>query len=249
MTLVLVLLGLGVVIGTISQRATGMGFALLMAPFFALVFGPKDGVLLMNLGGGFSALIVLAQVWRDVDWKRFGLLIAGALPSGYLGAWVVTRLDSSVLQIILGLLLIAALSVSTMSKKRGEPRLFAPGALLAGGISGFTNATAGIGGPPVAIYAQRSGWAQKNFSATLQPVFAVMSFSAFGAKTLLAGMEPGLTWWIYPGMIVLILVGQWLAQFVTPLVKDSLARTLVIIFCYIGAVSAVVDGVIELVSR
>lgn len=50
MAVVLPMLGVGVLFGTMSQRITGMGFALFMAPFFALAFGPYEGVLLINIG-------------------------------------------------------------------------------------------------------------------------------------------------------------------------------------------------------
>jgi len=97
MTMVFAALAGGVVLGTVFQRVTGMGFALLMAPFFAIVFGPYEGILLMNLGGAVSSLLMLSRVWRDVDWGRFLMLSSAAIPSGIIAGLVITRLDQPTL--------------------------------------------------------------------------------------------------------------------------------------------------------
>ena len=56
-----------------------MGFALIAAPVLILLVGPFDGVLLVNLGGAVSSLIVLVRVWRNVDWRQFRRLVIPAV--------------------------------------------------------------------------------------------------------------------------------------------------------------------------
>jgi|AntAceMinimDraft_12_1070368.scaffolds.fasta_scaffold13526_2 hypothetical protein len=243
MTLVLALLGVGVVVGAAAQRVTGMGFALLMAPFFALFFGPYEGILLMNVGGLVSSSLVLYTVWRDVDWQRFSLLLLGAIPGGVLGALVATRLDSATLQIIVGLVLIAGLTASLAIAPRATSSSPVIGALLAGSVSGLTNATAGIGGPPIGIYAVSTGWKQHYLAATLQPLFIALSASALLVKSLLSGAAPALDWWIYPSMVALIVAGLGVGSALKTHVNEVAARRAVVVFCYVGAISAVIDGV------
>lgn len=242
MILTFVFLGIGVVLGTASQRITGMGFALIMAPFFALVFGPYEGVLLMNVGGLVSSALVLSKVWRDVDWKIFLLLLAGAIPGGLVGGLIATTLDPEPLQILVGVVLILGLSASLFISPRPYGGSRPGAALLAGSVSGITNAVAGIGGPPIAIYALSTGWPQRYLAATLQPLFVTISMSALVVKTVLSGAVPGLSWWIYPTMMVLIIVGLRLGGVLKPFVKEDWARKAVITFCYLGAFSTVVDG-------
>lgn len=248
MALVFSLLAIGVVVGTIFQRVTGMGFALLMASFFAIAFGPYEGILLMNFAGAVSSLIVLFRVWRDVDWKKFGAMISAALPSGFLAGLLVTRLEPVTLQILVGVVLILGLSVSlfvTFPKDTsGGPGL----ALAAGAVSGFTNAAAGTGGPPIGIYAQATGWEQKYFAATLQPTFFVMGVSAFASKILIAGEWPALDWWLYAAVVVCVLVGLVLGEKVKKRVNEAAARLIVIVFCYLGALSAIADGLYTLLT-
>jgi len=248
MTIVLAALAAGVVLGTVFQRVTGMGFALLMAPFFAIVFGPYEGILLMNLGGAVSSLLMVSRVWRDVDWGRFFIITSAAIPSGIMAGLVITRLDAPTLQILVGVVLILGLSASLFHKP--APARSSPSGLAfaAGAVSGFTNAAAGIGGPPVGIYAQATGWPQRNFAATLQPVFFVISVSAFASKTIISGGLPGLEWWIYPSMVVFIVVGLTLGELSRKWIDDRLARFVVIVFCYFGAASAIVDGVVGMVQ-
>jgi len=248
MTMVFAALAGGVVLGTVFQRVTGMGFALLMAPFFAIVFGPYEGILLMNLGGAVSSLLMLSRVWRDVDWGRFLMLSSAAIPSGIIAGLVITRLDQPTLQILVGVVLILGLSASLFL--RPAPARSSPSGLAfaAGAVSGFTNAAAGIGGPPVGIYAQATGWPQRNLAATLQPVFFVISVSAFASKTIISGGLPGLAWWIYPSMVLFIVVGLTVGELSKKWIDDRLARLAVIVFCYFGAASAIVDGVIAMVQ-
>jgi len=240
--LTLTLLGIGVVLGTASQRITGMGFALLMAPFFALVFGAYEGVLLMNVGGLVSSALVLSKVWRDVDWKRFALLFAGAIPGGILGGTIAITLNSATLQIVVGMVLVMGLSASLLITPRQHKGSLPGGALLAGCVSGLTNATAGIGGPPIGIYALSTGWPQRHFSATLQPLFVAISISALVVKMAFSGATPGLSWWMYLAMVCLILLGLRLGGILKPLVKEEVGRKAVVLFCYVGAVSALIDG-------
>jgi uncharacterized membrane protein YfcA len=248
MALIFSFLAVGVVVGTIFQRVTGMGFALLMAPFFAIVFGPYEGILLMNFAGAASSLIVLFRVWRDVDWKKFATMASAALPSGFLAGLLVTRLEPVSLQIMVGVVLILGLSVSLFvtfpEAKSGGPGL----AFAAGAVSGFTNAAAGTGGPPIGIYAQATGWEQKHFAATLQPTFFVMGVSAFASKTIIAGELPALDWWLYVAVLVCIPIGLALGEKVKKRVNEDAARLIVIVLCYLGALSAIADGVVTLVS-
>ena len=51
MTTELLFLPLGVVAGALTQRVTGIGFALVCAPLLVLIAGPFEGVVLSNLLG------------------------------------------------------------------------------------------------------------------------------------------------------------------------------------------------------
>jgi len=246
--LVLPILGLGVVFGTMSQRISGMGFALFMAPFFVIAFGPYEGVLLINIGGAFSSAIMFARVWRDVDWSRFWLILFTSIPGALLGAFVVTQLDDATLQVMVGgLLLVGLISMQLANPAPGaiNPRT---GAVVAGVASGFTNGTAGFGAPAIAIYGLLVKWPQRSFAATLQPLFVVISLAALVLKTSFSGQPPGLDWWLYPTMLALIVVGMVLGEKLGHFINEDLSRRIVVVLCYVGASSAVVTGLVQMMG-
>lgn len=68
-----------VVMGAGMQRITGMGFALVAAPFLVLLLGPVEGVVLVNVCGAVTAGAIIVRVVRDIDWKRYAALTASAV--------------------------------------------------------------------------------------------------------------------------------------------------------------------------
>jgi hypothetical protein len=59
----LLFLPLGVVAGALTQRVTGVGFALVCAPLLVLIAGPFEGVVLANL---LSLTVNLVRVRRGL---------------------------------------------------------------------------------------------------------------------------------------------------------------------------------------
>lgn len=240
---------LGVVFGALAQRVSGMGFAMLVGPLFVLAFGAFEGVLLINILGAFVSLIILTKVWRLVVWRYYFKLVPPAIATIFVGSWVTVWLDSDVLQVIVGLVIMAGLTLSILSV-RAEPRIIVGKYLpVAGFFSGFSSSTAGIGGPPMGIYGILSGWEQRQFSATLQPFFVTLGTLSFVVKVALSGTPPTIVWWLWLVLIALTLVGLWLGQVLAPRVNVEQARQLVILICYAGAILATADGVISLVNR
>lgn len=74
MTTELVLSCLSVAAGALTQRVTGIGFALVSAPLLVLVAGPYQGVVLANLLSLLVALGVFASTWSQTEWRRGVLL-------------------------------------------------------------------------------------------------------------------------------------------------------------------------------
>ena len=74
-----------VALGATVQRATGLGFALVAAPFLVVLLGPLSGVTLANLLSAAVNLVVLAVTARALNGRLAGQMIAGvvlALPLG-----------------------------------------------------------------------------------------------------------------------------------------------------------------------
>lgn len=240
---------LGVVVGALAQRVSGMGFAMLTGSLFVLAFGPFEGVLIINILGAFVSLIILTKVWRLVVWRYYWKLVPTAIVTIFVGSWVTIWLDSDVLQVIVGLVIIVGLTLSIVSV-RAEPRIIVGRYLpVAGFFSGFSSSTAGIGGPPMGIYGILSGWEQRQFSATLQPFFVTLGTLSFLVKVGLSSTPPSIAWWMWPLLVGLTLIGLWLGEVVVPWVNVEQARQLIVVICYAGAILATADGFFSLATR
>ena len=239
MTLTLILLPLGVVAGALTQRVTGIGFALVCAPLLVVIAGPFEGVVLANLLSLTVAAVVFATHWRDVDWRRAGLLAAPALLTIPLGAWVARSVPPAPLMVGIGLLVIVALGAVVLSARARVLRGTA-GAVGAGAASGFMNVTAGVGGPAVVLYAVSADWEHRRFVATFQ-VYAVVtnlaSLAFKGGLPAISAAELGVS---FAGLVLGLLGGEVLARHV----DHRVARRLAIGLALTGAVFTVVKGVL-----
>jgi uncharacterized membrane protein YfcA len=238
-----VLIGLAVFAGAIAQRVSGMGFALVAAPALVLLIGPFDGVLMVNLCGAASALIVCTRVWRDIRWKHYFLLAIPALLAIIPGALISIAVSGPNLQIGVGVLLGVALTASLVVTRGNFTTPAVPTGIVAGSVSGLMSATAGISGPAVGIFAVLTGWEHRSFAATVQPFFVTLGLSAFISKIIATGGAlPDHEWWLWLVVIGCTLAGLTAGELVAKRVSMPVARASVIVISYLGALVAIVDG-------
>lgn len=245
-------LAAAVFVGAGTQRVTGLGFALVASPFVVLLTDPFNGVLLVNLCGTLTALVVLVQVWRDVDVRRAGLLLGPAVVAVLPGAWVARNLPGPVLSVVVGGLVLAALAAVLGRGRTRRPADATPdlggavrdvsASLLAGAGSGFMNVTAGVGGPAITVYAISTSWPQRSFAATAQLIFATLGVASLLAKGSLPSL-PAAGWALVgAGLTVGVLVGNRLSD----RVPARRARQAVVALALTGAAITVVKGVVQL---
>lgn len=239
-------IALAILIGAAAQRVSGMGFALTAAPVLVLLIGPFDGVLLVNLAGAVSAGIVISRVWRNIDWRQFALLTIPALIAIIPGAYISVLLGGPALQITVGVILVVALTISLLIHRAEKVVPRTPAALLSGVASGFMSATAGIGGPGVAVYAVLTRWEHRTFAATIQPFFVMLGLTSFITKVVLSEQGlPDYEWWVWPLVIVCTLIGLALGEWVSKIVSVRAARITVIVISYLGGIAAIIDGLFD----
>lgn len=234
-------LATAVLVGAGTQRVTGLGFALVSTPFVVLVTDPFNGVVLVNILGVVTALLVLGPLWRQVEPRRAAMLTWPAVLAVLPGAWVARNVAAPVLAVLVGGLVLVAL-VAVIASERARVLRGGAGAVVAGSLSGFMNATAGAGGPALTVYAVSTGWQHRRFAATAQLVFAVQGIASLVAK----GHWPSLpaTGWILvaAGLAVGIVAGNVLAHHV----PAQRARTFVVALALVGAAITVVKGLSQL---
>lgn len=239
-----------VFVGAVSQRVTGLGFALIAAPLLTLLAGPYQGIVLANALALLVASTVLVSSWRQVDLRQAARLVPTGLVGVLPGVWVARRLPQGPLQMAIGLLVLAGLGAAVLRSGVLRPAggagaassgLAAPGSAFtatAGAASGFMTATAGVGGPALTVYALSSGWEQTAFAATAQISFFTQAALSLGFK----GVQD------LPGAVACTVLvaaagtGLAIGHRLAPRIPADLARRAMIVMAAAGALSTTVKG-------
>ncbi len=238
MTPALVAAALAVVVGAALQRTTGLGFTLTAGPFLVLVLPPYEGVALANLLSMAVCAVVLVRSWRDVQLRRGAQIVAGAVLALLPGAYVARTLPAPALFVLIGSVVTAAGLVAAFD--RPLPLLAGrPGAFLAGAASGFGNVTAGVGGPPLAVYATTTRWPRAAFVPTAQAVGLATNAMSLAAKHD-ARLHPATV----AGFLALMLLGVLCGGPLARRMSDRVARALVLALAITGGLVAVGKGLL-----
>ena len=235
--------GVAVAVGAAMQRISGMGVGLIAAPVLSLLLGPVDGVLLVNLLAVINAATNTWGMRADVDWQKFApialAMVLGVVP----GARVVANAPTDVLLILVGALLLIALSIVTLGKRYVPQVEGALPAAVSGAIGGFMNTLAGVAGPAITVYAEAARWPQKVYAATLQPIFLVGGSLSFTVKVLsgaadITAIEPALWAATLTALVAGIAAGTKLA----PRVPSTIAHRIALGLAFLGGATALVRG-------
>lgn len=237
-----------IIIGGVSQRVTGMGFALVTAPFLVLLLGPVGGVLVVNVCAAMTSSLILLRVRRDVAWRRFAVLgtasVVGILP----GSVLAQAAPSAWLELVVGTLVLLALASSLLARRAPAVRGQAS-AVVTGLVAGAMNSTAGVGGPAFSVYAVASRWPQTSFAATLQPLFITTGLVSFGSKLAIEPSSlPPLAWWVWVGIAAALGAGVLLGDRVAHHLSARTARAGLLVVAATGAATIAVRGAVELLT-
>lgn len=239
-TTVIVLACAAVFLGALAQRTTGLGFALVASPLLIATLGPVAGVALGNMLSVCICLVVLSRVWRDVLWRPFFLLSIPAVITVPLGAWVVKNTPTSTLAVLVGgLALIAVLIVAISGQTFLLPGR--SGAMIAGGVSGFMNATAGVGGPVIVIHAITERWPHAVFLGTGQVFFLFINVLSLWSK----GM-PDANVWLWLSVALSLIGGAVAGEFAARHISAKTARALVLVLASVGSISVIIRGLLSI---
>lgn len=238
-------LALAMLVGAVTQRITGMGFALLCAPFIVLLLGPEQGVTLSNLCGVAMGGIAVLTARGRLDWGMVGKLSAGAAFGVVAGTVIALTVDRRILMMVIGCIVVMSMAAIAVLSERRSVRLPAQSVYAAGVLSGLFSATSGVGGPPISAWAVTSRATPPNFALSIQPYFALTAGGAVAAKLALGGPNtfPMLTaaeWLVVAGSVA---AGWAIGARLQPRLSRVLVRRLLLIIATIGGISLIVGGV------
>jgi uncharacterized membrane protein YfcA len=159
-----------VLVGTLAQSVSGIGFSLVCGPLLVAALGAAQGVRLGLVLSLVLNIVLVVRYRAEVD--RHGALrllvpTALALPlCAVLARGVPARpAEAAAGAVVLaGALLLAA--GARWHAARGRT-----GAVLAGVVAAGTTVVASVAGPPIALWAANAGWPAAVQRATLQAYF------------------------------------------------------------------------------
>ncbi|MEV0638498.1 sulfite exporter TauE/SafE family protein [Streptomyces sp. NPDC050619] len=231
-----VLLPAIVLLGSSVQWLTGMGFALVAVPALVLLLGPSDGVVLANCAAGAICVVGLAGGWRQVRPAAMVPLCAAAACTVPAGTWLTRQLPEPELLLVMGGLVTAAVLL-VMRGVRVAALRGTRGAVAAGALGGFMNSAAGVGGPPISLYAVNAGWTVREFVPNAMFYGVIVNAFSVASNGL-----PELSAAQWASVVTAMAVGGVIGRGLAGRIPETRARQLVLSLALVGGVTAVGKG-------
>jgi uncharacterized protein len=174
--------------GAAVQSATGFGFALVLSPALFAVMDPVEAVTALLVLGAALNLLILFEGGRPehVDWRALAPMLLAALPGLAVGAVALTQLSKEVLQVAVGVAVIAAAGWQLRQRRGARVRHIGSAAGLAAGFaSGALTTSISVSGPPLVLWLEAHGVRPEEFRASLAASFLALNVAG-GAVLLFA---------------------------------------------------------------
>ncbi|MGB3740508.1 MAG: sulfite exporter TauE/SafE family protein [Castellaniella sp.] len=232
---IFMLIGLAVFIAAFAQGSSGMGFAMLSAPIVTLFAPGLIPVMLLVLMIPLNAYVG----WREraaIDWRGVKLISIGRFAGTFLGLWILLVVNLHQLSLLIGWSTLIAAIVALLSPSFD---LGKKGLGLVGLITGITETSTGVGGPPLALaYQHKSGSVLRSTVALCFLVGEVISIVvlAIGGKvdthTLLVSLQ----------MLPFLVLGSYASKFVHHRLDGPLLRYLVLGFSSVSGIVVILQA-------
>jgi uncharacterized protein len=177
--------------GAAVQSATGFGFALVLSPALFAVMDPVEAVTALLVLGLALNLLVLFEGGRPehVDWRALAPMLVAAVPGLAIGAVALTRLSKELLQVAVGVAVIAAAGWQLRERAGGHRPVPPAAAWGAGFASGALTTSISVSGPPLVLWLEARGVRPAEFRASLAASF--LALNLVGGVVLLAAEGTG----------------------------------------------------------
>lgn len=218
-------------LGATVQRITGIGITLISAPVLAVAFGPLTAVPLCNTLALALNLAIVATALHHVEWRRAGMIALGAGLAIVPLAPLLRQANAKVLQAVIGAAVLVAIAVTLRLRHRAhrmDDNVLAR--ISAGATAGAFGSAAGLSGPPLAIYAVRTGWQGPTFVPTIQGASAAINVLAVAAAPRIA-IPP--LWWVV--LIAAVGAGMLAGTIVAPRVNTRGVESIALGLAALGA--------------
>lgn len=160
------------------QTLTGFAFGLITMGGVGLtgLLSLPDAAMLVSILTLVNATQMLLKGWRDVDWRKFGLVLIASWPSVFIGFHLLEWLAASradLLRLALGfVIIVSSLQLARKPNPLKQPSS-APSFLFFGSIAGLMGGMFSTAGPPLVYHFYRQPMPLVVVRETLVTIFAL----------------------------------------------------------------------------
>ena len=210
------------------QGLSGFGSVLLSLPVLILFLDVKTAIPLVALIALALNVQLLIQLRQHLEWRRVYPLLAGTLLGVPAGVFLLKHLDTNLIQIVLGAVLIgyALHGLTFRGSIRGIRERWA---YLYGFLAGCLGGALSASGPPVIIYTSLQPWSKDQTKVTLQGYFLVSGLIVVSFQA-----ANGLTTWTVMKLFVLslpaVVTGTLAGSHFYGILREDNYRRMILIF-------------------
>lgn len=194
-----------VLIGTTTQRVAGFGAPIIIIPAVLLFYSPPVTLITVLPIGIISSIIVLSNLKQSkVNWAILRRIFVLGTIGVIIGAYVTSIIEKSLLQIVLGSVVILSVNIQEFFLPRTNHKLQPDKSLYGFGfIAGFFNSTVGLSAAPLLIWIRKHNIKPNELrkmlaiifiTANILSILAIVAFASSPIKEinffLLAGVIP-----------------------------------------------------------
>ena len=244
-----VLLAVVALAAAVVQAATGLGFALVLSPAMFALLEPESAVVAITvLGLALNGLVLFGERRRPrVAWGEVGPLLVAAVPGAVCGVLVLRALPKSVLQIAVGVAVIGAAALRARARREaGAPSLGDPRARLAlGFVTGTLSTSAGVNGPPIALWFAHRGLGPAEIRDSLSASFLGLGIiAAVVLAPVLAAADIEVEWGALAAALVCVVAGHAVGRRAFARIDAARYEPLLLAIVVVAGVASIVAGVI-----
>ncbi|QMU96898.1 sulfite exporter TauE/SafE family protein [Microbacterium esteraromaticum] len=230
-----IIIGITILVCAFIQGATGMGFAMIAAPVVTLLdpsLIPVAILLLMIPLNGYIGFRERTAIdWRGVKWVSIGRF-AGT----FLGLWILFVVNLQQLSLLIGWSTVLAAAVALVAPAFDPNRT---GLVAVGLITGITETSTGVGGPPLALAFQHKAAPVLRSTVALcflvGEVISVIVLAVSGKFTLGTLIATA-------ALLPFLAVGSWASRFVHHRLDGPLLRYIVLGFAVVSGVVVIIQA-------
>ena len=223
------LLALGVaLVAGLMRGFAGFGSGMLMAPIFALLYGPLQTVAMVILMEIVVTAQLLPGVRHEVQWRFVGLMGAVAALFMPLGSWLLVSADAGVMTRVIAAIVLAFVVILWRGwRYPGAKR--APVTVGVGALSGTMMAATSLGNPPAMLYMLAGPDSAAVSRANVTAYFAV-TLAALLAIMLLGGLVSRPALWSAALLLPPYMLAAWLGARLFRASSEGLYRQVALLF-------------------